>query len=107
DGLRLAETGAAPAHALAPLPADRYAAAVVSSSAVGEPAPPAESFGGSSIVPIESLLYDETPVVPIESLLYDAPEAAEPDVVPIDSLAPAGGLEGSFRTYDRLRRDRG
>ena len=109
DGLRLAETGAAPAHALAPLPADRYtaAAAVVSPSAVDEPAPPAEVFGGSSIVPIESLLYDEAPVVPIESLLYDAPEAAEPDVVPIDSLAPAGGLEGSFRTYDRLRRDGG
>jgi hypothetical protein len=64
-------------------------------------------------VPIESLLYDEAPVVPIESLAYDAPEvaapgaAAEPEVVPIESLAPAGGLESSFRTYERLRRERG
>jgi hypothetical protein len=78
---------------------------------------------GGRIVPIESLLYDEAtspappepalapisaaaepelPVVPIESLAYDA--------VPIESLAydaPTGGLEGSYSTFDRLRRERG
>jgi hypothetical protein len=45
------------------------------------------------IVSIDSLLYDE-PVVPIESLAYDEP-------------VQAGGLEASFRTFDRLRRERG
>jgi hypothetical protein len=70
-------------------------------------AAPDTHAGRAPVVPIDSLLYDEAPVVPIESLLYDAPEAAELDVVPIESLAPAGGLEGSFRTYDRLRREGG
>jgi hypothetical protein len=41
------------------------------------------------VVPIESLAYD---AVPIESLAYDA---------------PTGGLEGSYSTFDRLRRERG
>jgi hypothetical protein len=43
--------------------------------------------------------------VPIESLGYDQPA----DVVPIEALAPdpVGGLEASFRTYDRLRREQG
>jgi hypothetical protein len=48
--------------------------------------------------------------VPIESLGYEP----EPAVVPIESLAPdeavpiaAGGLEGSFRTFDLLLRQRG
>ena len=65
---------------------------------------------GGRIVPIESLLYDEVPspaaepelpVVPIESLAYDP--------VPIESLAydaPTGGLEASYSTFDRLRRER-
>ena len=55
----------------------------------------------------------EQAVVPIESLGYDA-EATEAGVVPIESLAPdsavaapAGGLEGSFRTFDLLIRQRG
>ncbi len=53
--------------------------------------------------------------VPIESLAYDA--EPEPQVVPIESLAPdsvalpaqpapKGGLEASFRTLDRLQRER-
>jgi hypothetical protein len=60
------------------------------------------------VVDIESLGYDD-PIVPIETLLYEEP------VVPIESLAydqttpvPAGGgLEASYRTFDRLRRERG
>jgi hypothetical protein len=86
DGLRLAE-------ASPPLPV---------STAAPEP----------TVVPIASLLYDspatsaaELSVVPIESLGYDQPA----DVVPIEALAPepVGGLEASFRTYDRLRREQG
>jgi len=52
--------------------------------------------------------------VPIESLAYDS--EPEPQVVPIESLAPdsalpeqptaTGGLEASFRTLDRLQRER-
>jgi hypothetical protein len=81
DGLRLVE----PAAHAPPAPAARPAE---------PPEPP--------VVPIESLLL-ETPIVPIESLVYDT--------VPIESLAydddaPAGGLETSFHTYDRLRRER-
>jgi hypothetical protein len=53
-------------------------------------------------------------VVPIESLQYDAASAAEDEVVPIASLAPdaepvppdGGGLETSFRTLERLQRER-
>jgi hypothetical protein len=97
DGLRLAESSPAPAHA----PAS---------------ATPAETE--LRVVPIEALLYDEPPIVPVESLAYDPPPAAErrdapqaaaeqePEPVPIASLAPEGGLEGSFHTYDRLRRER-
>jgi hypothetical protein len=49
----------------------------------------------------------EQPVVPVESLAYDP----EPEVVPIHSLAPdaaeaQGGIEASFRTFDRLMRQR-
>jgi hypothetical protein len=56
-----------------------------------------ESLGyDDPIVPIETLLYEE-PVVPIESLAYD-----EPTPVPA-----GGGLEASYRTFDRLRRERG
>jgi hypothetical protein len=84
DGLRLAEAPAPPHPVPAPI------------------SPPSEL----PIVPIESLLYDEPPIVPIESLGYDAADVPELDVVPIESLAPSGGLETSFRTYERLRRDR-
>jgi chemotaxis protein histidine kinase CheA len=53
------------------------------------------------IVPIESLAYDEAPAV--------APAAVtqEPEPVPIESLAPDGGLEASYRTLGRLLRERG
>jgi hypothetical protein len=89
DGLRLAEA-TPPIHVAAP-------------AAHAAPEPP--------IVPIASLLYDtppaavaaELPIVPIESLGYDRAD----EVVAIESLAPEGGLEASFRTYDRLRRERG
>ena len=108
DGLRLAEVTPA---AVAPPPA---------SGAAGSR--PDLLHADGPIVPIESLLYDvvpspatpeptaapiaasaeaELPVVPIESLDYDA--------VPIESLAynaPTGGLEGSYSTFDRLRRER-
>jgi hypothetical protein len=82
DGLRLAETTPAPAVPAGPAPA------------------PPEDAG--RIVPIESLLYDEVPAKPDEA-------PAEAEVVPIESLAydpPRGGLEGSFSTFDRLRRER-
>ena len=57
---------------------------------------------------------DDADVVPIESLQYDAPSDPEGDVVPIASLAPdaepdsadGGGLEASFRTLERLQRER-
>jgi hypothetical protein len=89
DGLRLAEA-TPPIHVAAP-------------AAHAAPEPP--------IVPIASLLYDTPPaavaaelsIVPIESLGYDRAD----EVVAIESLAPEGGLEASFRTYDRLRRERG
>jgi hypothetical protein len=56
----------------------------------------------------------EPEVVPIESLAYDLPQEAD-DVVPIASLAydtppepgGAGALETSFRTLERLQRERG
>jgi hypothetical protein len=97
DGLRLAEATPAP-H---PQPAPAGAPAASRPAAEPEPDLP--------IVPIASLLYDDEPVVSIESLSYDGPPTApaDADVVPIESLAPAGGLEGSFATYDRLRRERG
>jgi hypothetical protein len=55
-------------------------------------------------VPIESLAYDAEPepqVVPIESLAPDSPATA-----PGQQTAPPGGLEASFRTLDRLQRER-
>ena len=58
----------------------------------------------------------EGDVVPIESLAYDPPPEVEPDVVPIESLAPdaaaakapssSSALETSFRTLEKLQRDR-
>jgi len=87
DGLRLAQ----PVSPAIPVPREE----------------PAEA-----VVPIESLAYDavvETDVVPIETLAPD-----EQPVVAIEPPAPAadaegllGGLERSFRTFDRLRRERG
>jgi hypothetical protein len=87
DGLRLAEA-TPPIHVAAPSP------------------PPTSE---PPIVPMASLLYDappaaavaELPIVAIESLGYDPAD----EVVPIESLAPEGGLEASFRSYDRLRRE--
>ena len=94
DGLRISEASPAPAVPLHAHPPDAV----------------------ERIVPIESLLYDtvpdESPIVPIESIAYDSPSTAaappvtEPEPVPIEALAPSGGLEGSFQTYDRLRRER-
>jgi hypothetical protein len=62
----------------------------------------AEAESAEQPVPIESLAYDaepESPVVPIESLAPDL--AALPE-----QPAPKGGLEASFRTLDRLQRER-
>jgi hypothetical protein len=72
-------------------------------------APPTPAASEPPIVPIASLLYDappaaavaELPIVAIESLGYGPAD----EVVPIESLAPEGGLEASFRSYDRLRRE--
>jgi hypothetical protein len=54
-------------------------------------------------------------VVPIESLQYDTIESDQADAIPIASLAPdaasadpaASALETSFRTLERLQRERG
>jgi hypothetical protein len=62
----------------------------------------AEAESAEQPVPIESLGYDAEPepqVVPIESLAPDSVEVPE-------QPAPKGGLEASFRTLDRLRRER-
>lgn len=50
------------------------------------------------VVPIEALGYEEAPPVPIESLA--------PDEAPAAPVA-AGGLEGSFRRFAQLLRERG
>jgi hypothetical protein len=97
DGLRLADA-TPPIHVAAP-------------AAHAAPLPPAPVAPEPPIVPIASLLYDtppaagaaELPIVSIESLGYDRAD----EVVAIESLAPEGGLEASFRSYDRLRRERG
>jgi hypothetical protein len=85
DGLRIAEAPA-PTAALPP----RHH-------------PPTDFEG--EIVPIDSLLYDTppadtSPVVPIESLAPDLPVEAPTAAI------PASGLERSYHTYDRLRRER-
>ena len=62
----------------------------------------AEAESAEQPVPIESLAYDAEPepqVVPIESLAPDLPALPE-------QPAPKGGLEASFRTLDRLQRER-
>jgi hypothetical protein len=99
DGLRLAE--ATSGHA--PSPAASVAAAA---------APPELPDTGGLIVPIESLLYDAvpSPAAP-EPAAAPIAASAEPEVpvVPIESLAydaPTGGLEASYSTFDRLRRER-
>jgi chemotaxis protein histidine kinase CheA len=54
-------------------------------------------------VPIESLGYgSEADVVPIESLAPDAPISVQPS----ESKAPVSGLELSFRTLEKLVRER-
>ena len=101
----------------------------------GQPVP-IESLGyetSSDAVPIESLGYDrDADIVPIESLAPDAPKEAAPvakaaptiEAAPAAEAAPSpsimapaaatippvpeppGGLETSFKTYDRLARER-
>ena len=56
----------------------------------------AEAELSDGVVPIESLEFDSEPVVPIESL---APDSSAPP-------AAAGGLETSFRTFERLIKER-
>jgi hypothetical protein len=53
------------------------------------------------IVPIEALGYDETPPP------TPPPPLTPAEPVPIESLAPDGGLEASYRTLGRLLRERG
>ena len=99
DGLRIAEQPPAVAppvvrtqHPTAPPPA---------------PPPPDHD---ADVVPIDSLAYDEEPVSEPVSILSLAPdEESEDDVVSIAALAPDApqwALEATFRTYDRLRRER-
>lgn len=94
DGLRLAEQ---PPAVVAP------AARVQPHAPAAAAAQPIDDE--KDVVSIDSLVYDEQPV----SILSLAPdEASEDDVVPIAALAPDApewGLEASFRTYDRLRRE--
>jgi hypothetical protein len=92
DGLRMAESPPTPAPSaatpqLASEPERPAAAPIVDIASLDYDDP---------VVPIEALLY-ETPIVPIESLAYDEPAP----------VAAAGGLEASYRTFDRLRRERG
>jgi hypothetical protein len=94
DGLRIAEQlpAAAPPVARPPQPAPTAP-------------PPAPIDDEADVVSIDSLAYDEESV----SILSLAPDQeSEDDVVPIAALAPDAsewGLEASFRTYDRLRRE--
>jgi hypothetical protein len=93
DGLRMAEPAPAPP-------------ATPAATTDGSPSEADRAHAAAPVVEIASLAYDD-PVVPIETLLYEAP------IVPIESLAydepapAAGGLEASYRTFDRLRRERG
>jgi hypothetical protein len=108
DGLRLAEPGGPPAPAEVKVAA-AGARSTVTSSGTAEHAEtqvvPIESLiEEADVVPIESLLLEEL-VVPIESLAYDEPVGAEARAR--EAPAPVGGLEGSYRTFDRLRRERG
>ncbi len=95
DGLRIAEHPPAAAPPVA-RPHQPPPAAPLS----------APTDAAADVVSIDSLAYDEEPV----SILSLAPDQeSEDDVVPIAALAPdvpEGGLEASFRTYDRLRRER-
>ena len=79
-----------------------------------------ESDSGSAV---RGVIDPEADVVPIESLQFDAGADRDADVVPITSLAPdtaapipspmsppdapMGSLEASFRTLERLQRERG
>jgi hypothetical protein len=110
DGLRMAEPGAAPtaraagvhappaASAPAPAPVRMPEPAAKRLDPPASPVVPIESLGyEDAIVPIESLLLEDR-VVPIESLGYDQPA---------ETPTAAGGLEASYHTFDRLRRERG
>ena len=121
DGLRLAEqspppsTAHPPAPAATPAPSPQAARAgtelpIVPIESLGYDERPSAATGERPIVPVESPVPHDLPIVPIESLAYDErPSVAEAEspIVPIESLVPAGGLEASYRTYDRLRRERG
>jgi hypothetical protein len=117
------------AHRLDQLRTEPTAAQPVGPEPTDE-AVPIESLGyevGSEPVPIESLGYDrDSDVVPIESLAPDTPEREAPvaEAAPAAEPAPAppimepaaatipavpeapGGLETSFKTFDRLARER-
>jgi len=102
DGLRMAE-GAPPPGTVGATATPGVGTASAAPQPAGEsdrPAPPVvdiQSLGyDDPVVPIETLLYEE-PIVPIESLAYDAPTA----------VPAGGGLEASYHTFDRLRRERG
>ncbi len=64
---------------------------------------------------VEPAAAPEADVVPIESLQFDTQPDGDADVVPIARLAPdpepaptdGGALEASFRTLERLQRERG
>jgi len=107
DGLRLAEPGGSPAPAEVKVASAEPWPTVPSSGAVGRTEAhvvPIESLTHETdVVPIQSLLLEEL-VVPIESLGYDEPRA---EARVREAPAPVGGLEGSYRTFDRLRRERG
>jgi hypothetical protein len=94
----------APASASAPAPVSLPVPAVKTPEPPAPPVVPIESLGyddavvpEDAVVPIESLLLEDA-VVPIESLGYDQPA---------DTPTAAGGLEASYHTFDRLRRERG
>jgi hypothetical protein len=99
DGLRIAEQ---PPAAAPPVVRTRHPTAPPPAS------PPLEHE--AEVVPIDSLAYDEEPVSEPVSILSLAPdEESEDDVVSIAALAPDApqwALEATFRTYDRLRRER-
>ncbi|HEX3236153.1 MAG TPA: hypothetical protein VHR41_18315 [Gemmatimonadales bacterium] len=102
DGLRLAEQPPQAATTLAATPAPR--ARPHAETALSPRGATGLINGETDVVSIDSLLYDEEPV----SILSLAPDEASDDVIPIAALAPdppEWGLEASFRTYDRLRRE--
>ena len=65
-----------------------------------------DELRGGSAAPTPQPAPAEEPV-PIESLAYDERAEEGTEVVPITALAPDSGLERSFATLDRLRREGG